>query len=902
MKSSGKFEKYIVFSIFSNIVTFNTLAGSGKKNGKGCCGSNKDKKTSVDNQNDTDNNNKDNNDPKSEEQNEEEKKKKKEELEKEKQNLNEQEKLRQNIETIKIKFNELKNNYDKLKSSNKNYFKIDSFSITITETDIKGITKENINNIETKLNSEVDNFNKALKDQFDVLNKKFEDLKNNNNSSGGDKYDTSDIENTLKNKENITVDSFISLDTNLKVYESALTGSLDTFKSTVISSFDKEENKKLFELANKIQNTFNNDLEAKINSLSRLNSFKEIQDLQKQLSENLKKCNEIINNEKEKLKNDITTANINASNINNKLLLNKLGIELKVIEVIDKLTNVTEYETITKNLTDLQTKIAAIQGNLTEFLKDNFVENLLTKTGWDLIEEAEKFYDFITNFKGIKMLDFKNLGIKNNDEDIDNLINTINFKLNGDDNIYIILSEEKEEGGNYLYKFYEYKKTITDFKKKTTNEDALKKDYVDSKKCKLSIYTNINCKDINKIIFKKKFIKEKEDNSEIIFLLLGGKNFYIFYSQSNGKCLGNLITDDDFRYSIKKIKILYNSDNFENFDLIFYDFKNLEELNIDNLNTTNANNMANMFYGCENLKILTFGDNFNTEKVTNMNKMFRDCYNLGSLDLSKFNTSYVTNMGEMFNNCKVLNNLTFGDNFNTENVINMSDMFNGCSALESLDLSKFNTNNVNNMEFMFCGCNNLAQIKFSFKFSTEKVTKMGGMFEDCKKLTNLDLNNFNTENVTDMKNMFRRCGNLTSLYLTNFNTAKVTDMREMFSECINLTGLDLTSFNTENVTNMSYMFKDCKNLTSLYLGSFNTKNVTNMSNMFEDCKKLTSLDLSNFNTENVNNISYMFKNCVELENITCSENFVEKGTLNDGVFDDCNISKEFIKNFEGGKY
>ena len=106
--------------------------------------------------------------------------------------------------------------------------------------------------------------------------------------------------------------------------------------------------------------------------------------------------------------------------------------------------------------------------------------------------------------------------------------------------------------------------------------------------------------------------------------------------------------------------------------------------------------------------------------------------------------------------------------------------------------------------------------------------------------------------------------------LTNLNTSEVTTMSGMFEDCSRLTSLDLSSFNAENVQNMSAMFYGCQNLTSLNLSNFNTEDVQNMSFMFDGCKSLTSLDLSNFKTENVQNMSDMFYECNSLQTIYCN--------------------------------
>lgn len=186
---------------------------------------------------------------------------------------------------------------------------------------------------------------------------------------------------------------------------------------------------------------------------------------------------------------------------------------------------------------------------------------------------------------------------------------------------------------------------------------------------------------------------------------------------------------------------------------------------------------------------------------------------------------------EMFNHIYYLNTIDFGDGFNTLNVTNMKSMFQECRRLTSLNLSYFNTANVSDMSYMFYECSGLTSLDLS-NFNTENVTDMSGMFGGCSSLTSLDLSNFNTANVEFMGDMFILCSGLTSINLSNFNTANVTNMFQMFAECSSLTSLDLSNFNTVNVTDMTGMFAGCFGLTSLDVSSFNTENVTSMSHMF----------------------------------------------------------------------
>ena len=145
--------------------------------------------------------------------------------------------------------------------------------------------------------------------------------------------------------------------------------------------------------------------------------------------------------------------------------------------------------------------------------------------------------------------------------------------------------------------------------------------------------------------------------------------------------------------------------------------------------------------------------------------------------------------------------------------------------------------------------------------NTSQVTRMSSMFQNCNKLTSLDLSGFNTSRVTDMSSMFGNCLNLTSLNVSSFNTANVVYMHYMFYECNQLTSLDVSSFNTANVIYMAGMFEGCWRLKSLDVSGFNTANVTLMSSMFMSCTDLTSLDVSSFNTANVTHMNALREDC-----------------------------------------
>ena len=230
-----------------------------------------------------------------------------------------------------------------------------------------------------------------------------------------------------------------------------------------------------------------------------------------------------------------------------------------------------------------------------------------------------------------------------------------------------------------------------------------------------------------------------------------------------------------------------------------------------------------------------------------------------------FSTYTPTSLRGFFGNRTKMETITGLEYLNTEKVTDMSYMFNNCSKLTSLDVSKFNTANVTDMSYMFYSCSALLSLDVT-NFNTENVTNMSRMFSRCSKLTSLDVSKFNTVNVTNMNSMFYNCSKLTSLDVTKFNTANVTDMKYMFYSCSALLSLDVTNFNTEKVTDMSFMFSSCSKLTSLDVSKFNTVNVTNMSCMFSSCQALTTIYASSkFVTTQVSNSSGMFNKCEKLK-------------------------------------
>ena len=130
------------------------------------------------------------------------------------------------------------------------------------------------------------------------------------------------------------------------------------------------------------------------------------------------------------------------------------------------------------------------------------------------------------------------------------------------------------------------------------------------------------------------------------------------------------------------------------------------------------------------------------------------------------------------------------------------------------------------------------------------ITDMSRMFY-CANLQVIKFINVNTKNVTNMSLMFRDSsieGCLNTIEgLEKFNTSKVRDMSYMFNNCKRLKEIDVSTFDTKNVLYMDSIFYCCSGLEKLDLSNFSTRSIVSMDNMFFSTEVSDMLDLSSFN-------------------------------------------------------
>ena len=294
------------------------------------------------------------------------------------------------------------------------------------------------------------------------------------------------------------------------------------------------------------------------------------------------------------------------------------------------------------------------------------------------------------------------------------------------------------------------------------------------------------------------------------------------------------------------------------------------KLDLSDLDTSNINNMENMFFRCGALTSVNVA-NLDTSKVTNMKWMFLWCNSLSNLDVSRWNTSNVTDTSRMFEECFLLSNIDVS-RWNTSKMNNVAGMFNGCKSLTSLDLSGWDTTNISTVwdsnrggTGLFMNCENLVDLKLPKNFITSKVTDISDMFNECKKLTSLDLSGWDTSNITKMNNLFKNSG-IKIIDISNWDLSKLYlnyGFKDVFfgSQCETI---KLPNMNKYGVDTTSYRFYDLNNLKSFYAPELVNIHITDISRIFKSDINLAILDTTDWDCTNVSNASLIFYKCESL--------------------------------------
>ena len=455
------------------------------------------------------------------------------------------------------------------------------------------------------------------------------------------------------------------------------------------------------------------------------------------------------------------------------------------------------------------------------------------------------------------------------------------------------------------------------------DSNGIKKDLFENE----ILYPGDEFKEVTELIAKKSFVPSgSESQQHVDFTFdpeeLAGKNYVITQDLYFDKLqdAGTVFDDEtadvyavlysDGTLSFQKRKDTYpsktvvevypfnESTHFPTIDSVLWKNNALNVKSVEFRDKIRPVSTARWFNGFENATSINL-KNLDTSRDTNMNKMFSYCKGLTKLDVSGLDTSQVTDMDAMFAVCINLTNIPVS-NFNTSKVKDMHSMFDNCFKLQSLDLSMFDTSNVTDFGYMFSGDKVMSTLHLTDNFVTEKAKDISGIFNDCEKLSNINVSNWNVSNVTSTEKAFANNFLLKSLDLSNWDMSNCENSQMMFYSDTALTSIGNTSnWNVSKITTTHSMFEGCSKLQSLNTSKWVFSNLTNADSMFSNCQVLTKLDTSNWGMGKVIYFGFLFNNCYALTSLNVSKWDTSNANIFNAMFNECvNLTNIDVSNWK----
>jgi len=331
---------------------------------------------------------------------------------------------------------------------------------------------------------------------------------------------------------------------------------------------------------------------------------------------------------------------------------------------------------------------------------------------------------------------------------------------------------------------------------------------------------------------------------------------------------------------------------------LYQRFQGMKELRVLELysGVQVGTNADRIFNGCYKLQELPF---FDTSQVTNFYQFANSCRAITGVP--PYDTSNVTRFDSAFGNCTSLKDIPRLD-YSNSTVFNGT--FSNCDSLTHIESGVLDTSSCTSAQTMFYSCDNLVSLPPDLDMSNcTNIDRMcqyntslrnvppidlssciyaTGVFDGCLSLKKVRFTG-NPANVTTFRNLFQTCRNLRSVEMENADNTSATDFGGMFNGCIRLQKfprLNLTSgtylrsmfaacnsiknietLDVPNATNLGYMFSNCINLTNHGgFTPFNNK-ITTAERMFSACYRLSNFPSGLFVDYNScpNSTNYMFQ-------------------------------------------
>lgn len=263
-----------------------------------------------------------------------------------------------------------------------------------------------------------------------------------------------------------------------------------------------------------------------------------------------------------------------------------------------------------------------------------------------------------------------------------------------------------------------------------------------------------------------------------------------------------------------------------------------------------AVSVESMFEGCTKAEECIF-TSCDTGRISSMKRMFYN-YSTSSahtddviIDLSDFKFTNCTDMTEMFAN-NVGNESAIDEVLFAEGTINMP--------------------NVTSMKSMFYGASGIRKITNFNELNCPALTTVECMFDQCSKITELDLHNFYMPNCklvvkwgTNNKSAFRGCSSLEEINLNGWEVHTEAYLRDYFSNNENLKRVYLNDTKFTNLTSIEGLFYLAHALEEVEMRGLVDDKCRSLRSLFNECYNLNKINMSEWDTKNVDTMRDMFK-------------------------------------------
>ena len=352
---------------------------------------------------------------------------------------------------------------------------------------------------------------------------------------------------------------------------------------------------------------------------------------------------------------------------------------------------------------------------------------------------------------------------------------------------------------------------------------------------------------------------------------------------------GVMLTDKNATSATSPLCTSINGKPIVSMAYMYYNAKDLEEIDVSSFDTRNVAYMHYMFYnaGYNSSNFVINGLSvFKTGNVREMNNMFYQTgYSSQNLDISRIST------------------------WNVANVIGMNAMFTGMgynTSTITLDLSHWNTSKVTNFDLIFSRTGyNASKVNINLSgWDLRGTNSLSNAFKDCGYNANefaLDVSRWNVSNIENMYYAFSGAGysatNWSLRGLPEWDVSSVTSMNCMFKGAGAYANVweigDLSGWDISSATDMRWMFDSAGRYSTKWenVGTLKTYN-TDIGAMFQDCPNANiTLEIHN----NPTNYGYVFNRAATATGSLITINYSSSVTNIDAIIATKNSNSNIVK-------